>query len=207
MKKKCFILFLILIIFFSGCTKINTTYQLKRNGLIDAVFLIQSPYNLILSSINESLIMNNNLSGAEPFLINNTLVYFFENINLSSDELFFSSPSDELKIDTKGMFSEDTYFLGQTFKFPYYYYNYTIYINEPLIESSDFFNNDELLNQASILDIEYDIVYFGSLVSTNGEELDNNKVRFKPDLTKKNEYYLTFKDFFISNWIGRLMDI
>jgi hypothetical protein len=52
--------------------------------------------------------------------------------------------------------------------------------------------------------IDYDIIYFGELSKTNGEELTGKKVRFNYEEGK--EYYLTFKEFFLFNWIGRMIE-
>jgi hypothetical protein len=53
-------------------------------------------------------------------------------------------------------------------------------------------------------DINYDIIYFGELVTTNGEELNNKKVRFS--LNNQSNYNLTFKEFFLTNWLSRIIE-
>ncbi|MDD5499756.1 MAG: hypothetical protein PHT91_02680 [Candidatus Nanoarchaeia archaeon] len=200
MKKE---LFLISIIFLSGCVQMNTTQELRRDGTMNVIVIINSPYFTLADAINDSLIPNPELNPVSE-RINNTLIYYFSKANPFSDNLFLSSnATNDLMIDSSGFLAGNTFKYETRFRFPYYYYYYSADFSSPSIQG-EIFNESEILSLASMQDINYDIIYFGELVSTSGEEVDEQKVRFSA--ASNQNYSLTFREFFISNWIKRLTE-
>jgi hypothetical protein len=203
MKKLTIILFAILILF-SGCVRLNATELLKRNGLMDIVIIFDSSYFTISDSINSSIMPNPKLDSITE-RINNTLIYYFSNVNPFNSELFINlNKSEDLDINISGFLGSDTFSYSTKFKFPYYYYYYSADFGNASITSDDMLNNSYLMDSISNYNIDYDIIYFGELVKTNGKKMDNNKVRFS--LRNSSKYDLTFKEFFLTNWFVRLTE-
>ncbi|MDD3629344.1 MAG: hypothetical protein PHN81_06190 [Actinomycetota bacterium] len=61
---------------------------------------------------------------------------------------------------------------------------------------------DAMLGQ--LFKIGYTIEVFGKIVETNGNKINDNTVKFNIGPDDLNLYYVKFKDFFLSNWFGRL---
>jgi hypothetical protein len=203
MKKSIIFLFAILMLF-SGCVRLNTTQELKRNGLMNVLVIFDSSYFTISNSINSSIMPNPDLDSITE-RINNTLVYYFSNVNPFQSDLFINiNHSDYLKVNASGFLGGNTFKYNKVFKFPYYYYYYSANFGNASIEGHEVFNETYLLESIPDYDINYDIVYFGELVSTNGQELEKNKVRFS--LNNISNYELTFREFFLTNWLARIIE-
>jgi len=201
MKKELLTISLILL---SGCVKMNSTQEFNRDGTINVIVLVNSPYFTLLEAINDSIIPNPELSHFSE-RINNTLLYYFRKADPFSQDLFLSSNlSGDLDINPSGFLGGNTFKYRKEFKFPYYYYYYSADFGQASIEAGEEFNKSKLLNMSTDQEVTYDLIYFGELVSTNGEELAVNKVRFYANDSKL--YNLTFKEFFLNNWLMRLTE-
>ncbi len=195
---------IILIIILSGCVKVNSTEQLRRDGSMNVLVIIQSPYFSLTDSINKSITPNPNITHIIDF-INSSIIYYFPKANLSENDLFISkNESPDLKIEPSGFLAGDTFKYSQEFSFPYYYYTYSANFSNASFSGPSNYNTTEIMEISQDYGIDYDIIYFGELSKTNGEELTGKKVRFNYEEGK--EYYLTFKEFFLFNWIGRMIE-
>lgn len=203
MKKAIIPLFAILILF-SGCVRLNATEELKRNGLMNVLVIFDSSYFSISNSINSSIMPNPSLNSITE-RINNTLIYYFSDVNPFVTDLFVNyNESDNLNINISGFLGSSTFKYATEYKFPYYYYYYTADFGNASIEGDDIFNKTYLLDSIPNYNIDYDIIYFGELVSTNGQKLDDKKIRFSPN--NNSNYELTFKEFFLTNWLHRIIE-
>ncbi|MDD4354010.1 MAG: hypothetical protein PHN56_06155, partial [Candidatus Nanoarchaeia archaeon] len=137
--------------------------------------------------------------------INNTLIYYFSDVNPFESDLFLSNnQSEDLHINASGFLGSNTFKYTKEFKFPYYFYYYTADFENVSISGDEMLNKSAMLEYLPQYDINYDIIYFGELVTTNGEELNNKKVRFS--LNNQSNYNLTFKEFFLTNWLSRIIE-
>jgi hypothetical protein len=195
---------IIFIILLSGCVKVNSTEQLRRDGSMNVLIVIQSPYFSLTDSINKSIAPNPNITYIIDFM-NSSIIYYFPKANLSENDLFISkNESSDLKIEPSGFLAGDTFKYSQEFRFPYYYYIYSANFSNASFKGASNYNSTAIMEISQDYGIDYDIVYFGELSKTNGEELSGKKIRFNYEEGK--EYYLTFKEFFLFNWIGRMIE-
>jgi hypothetical protein len=164
---------------------------------MNILVMFSSSYFSLIDSVNSSIMPNPMLKPSSE-RINNTLFYYFSNVNPFESELFLNSnENDYLNVDLSGFLGSQSFSYTHEFKFPYYYYYYTADFENISLESDEVFNKNYLINSLSGLDVNYDIVYFGELINTNGEKLDDNKVRFS--VSNPKDYNLTFKEFFLTN--------
>ena len=202
--KNAIIPLLMILILFSGCVKLNTTEELKRNGLMNVIVIFDSSYFTISDLVNSSITPNPNLNPISE-RVNNTLIYYFSNVNPFESDLFVNSGENEyLGVNPSGFLGSNTFKYSTEFKFPYYYYYYTADFGNASIQGDDVFNKSYLLDLAQNYTIDYDVIYFGELVSTNGQEISDKKIRFSPQIS--NDYELTFREFFLINWLKRLTE-
>jgi hypothetical protein len=187
-----------------GCVNLNATQELKRNGLMDVIVMLYSPYFTISDSINASIMPNPQLNPVTE-RINNTLIYYFSNVNPFESDLFIgTNQSDYLQVNASGFLGSGTFKYSTEFKFPYYYYYYSADFMNASASGNDIFNESFLLESIPDFNADYDLVYFGELVSTDGAELGSNKIRFS--VGNKSSYELTFREFFIANWLSRIIE-
>jgi hypothetical protein len=93
---------IIFIILLSGCVKVNSTEQLRRDGSMNVLIVIQSPYFSLTDSINKSIAPNPNITYIIDFM-NSSIIYYFPKANLSENDLFISkNESSDLKIEPSG---------------------------------------------------------------------------------------------------------
>jgi len=201
--KKLIIPLLAALVLFSGCVRMSATEQLKRDGSMNVLVIFDSAYFTITDTLNSSILPNPNLTSVTE-RINNTLIYYFSNVNPLEDDLFINAnESNDLAINASGFLGGNTFKYTEKFIFPYYHYYYSADFGNISIESEQL-NESFLLELVPAYTMEYDIIYFGELVSTNGQEVEKNRIRFT--FVPSSKYELTFKEFFITNWISRLIE-
>lgn len=198
MNKKIFFLITIIILLFTGCVNIEVNQKIKRNGNIDLSIIFKSTNSFILESITQDFEINPDIENKAFFeKTENSVIFKFKNIN-PRKESFFKKVDD----DDTPLLDQDNYNFKKEFKFPYYYFIYEIgeqkndTIDEDLQKLGNLFDN--------MMKINFNIEVFGTIIETNGNQINKNKVSFESTLTSEDYYYIKFRDFFLFTWIGSL---
>jgi len=197
------ILAIVLIVLISGCVEVNIDHKIERSGNSDIVLTFYgSP--MVLDTIKDDL-----LSEGIP-----SDVYYQEGTNS------FSIIKNEIRTDevfnTKGFDSK----FKKEFKFPYYYYTYSITAKKVEKEEMDSKKSGKGVaydlgynvgyeSAKNSIEVDYRVEVFGEITKTNGLKMSQNKVKFELDVfpEKDKTYYVEFKDFFLWSWIGSILSL
>ncbi len=194
------IILLIIVILLSGCVQAEVYQKVKRNGNFDISLTIKSESPMILNIFKQESPINPSLQDKYTYEEDETsITYKFTDLDPTKDVIFAESEEFET-----GIFG---YNLSKEFKFPYYYYYFELDLSEEdngVLDSQ----NKGLSGIEAMFDemfkIGYTVEVFGKITETNGNRMEDNKVKFNLGPSENNIYYIEFRDFFISNWLGRL---
>lgn len=184
-------IFIIALIFSSGCLEITYQQKLKRNGKYDITITFKATSSEVLNLVKNSF-------QAKPGM--SQRVEYTETETTASYHIKDIDPRYETLVESDGEVGRNTMSVTKDFRFPYYYYrlswDYTETINPEKTEYDQLFESMFKLNQ--VVDV------FGTIIETNGKRMSNNRVKF--DMTKAGgkPYYVEFKDFFLFTWFGAL---
>jgi len=200
-KKIISSLLILSIVLLSGCVQIDVYQKIKRNGNVDISLTFEAESPMILNTFKQDLEIDPSVQNKYTYEeTDNSVTYKFIDIDSNKDAIFKEN----------SMLNKDNY--KEEFKFPYYYYTYEIDMTKENIEEVKPQNDEESLFNESEMDsmfgemfkIGYTVEVFGKIVETNGNKMDDNKVKFNIGTNEGKIYYVKFKDFFLSNWFGRI---
>jgi hypothetical protein len=209
MNKKIILSILILsIVVLSGCVQVDVYQKIKRSGNVDMSLTFEAESPMILNTLKQDLEIDPSIQDKYTYEeTDNSVTYRFTDIDLQKDNLFAEEVDSET--DTS-LLDKENYDFKKEFKFPYYYYTYEIDMTKGNTEELDaqeesLFDDSEIDSLfGEMLTIGYTVEVFGTIVETNGNRMDDNKVKFNIGVNTDKEYYVTFKDFFLSSWFGYL---
>ncbi|MBU0979706.1 MAG: hypothetical protein KJ709_02785 [Nanoarchaeota archaeon] len=180
MRKIVIVIALISMLLLSGCGTININQKLYRDGTFDLSIEIKSDNEMFTNMVKEGF-------EESPVIEKATLIEQDDGFKYILEKASFEDVSTE---------SGDSMFesigIKKEFKFPYYYY--TITLKNKGSDDSEYGSMGMSFN--------YIIEPFGKIIDTNGVYLGEDKKAVKFNLMKSKEYYVTFKDLFISSWFG-----
>jgi len=180
MKRLVVILTLISMLLLSGCGTININQKLYRDGTFDLSIEVKSDNEMFINMVKEGF-------EESPVIEKATLIEQEDGLRYVLEKASFNDISTE---------SGDSMFesigIKKEFKFPYYYY--TINLKNKGAEDSEYGSMGMSFN--------YVIEPFGKITDTNGVYVGEDKKSVKFNLMKSKDYYVTFKDLFISSWFG-----
>ena len=180
MRKIVIVLALISMLLLSGCGTININQKLYRDGTFDLSIEIKSDNEMFINMVKEGFEEN-------PVIEKATLIEQDDGFKYVLEKASFDDVSTE---NGDSMF--ESIGIKKEFKFPYYYY--TITLKNKGSADSEYGSMGMSFN--------YIIEPFGKITDTNGVYLGEDKKAVKFNLMKSKEYYVTFKDLFISSWFG-----
>lgn len=185
--------FLALLVVLSGCVKMEASQKIRRSGASDFNFTVESEYLELMNFTPEAI-------GKMGFAVENGEVIEGDGkLTVSWKDVYFPPvPTEAYGADNA---SATALFGGaavsRKFSFPYFLYS----INFSSRGLGGGSSENELAEQLmSGMRLDYRLETFGKIVETNGEKISDNSVRF--DLKKKGEYYVVFRDFFLSSIFG-----
>lgn len=194
----------------SGCVQIDIYQKIKRNGHVDMSLTFKAE-SMILNAFKTNIEVEPSMKSKYTYEeTDDSVTYKFTDIDPFKDNLF--KQEDNGKTDTS-MFNKDNYHFKKEFKFPYYYYTYEIEMKDTQQEESKpktdntegMFDTSGLESAMSnMFKVGYTIEVFGKITGTNGNKMSDNKVKFNIGINENKKYYVTFRDFFISSWIGSI---
>lgn len=185
MKKTLLLLIILSALLLCSCGTINLYQKLYRDGSFDLSFEVKSSSPEFLNLMKSSLEKNNNLK-AKLIEEENGFKYVFDKTNFRD----LPTGNQLSSLESMGFKKE--------FKFPYYYY--TLTLKNKGFDSSD---ADTGMSASSLgMGLNYIIEPFGKITDTNGYLLGEDKQAVKFNLMITKEYYLTFRDNFISAYFG-----
>lgn len=180
MKKLVILLALVSILILSGCGTVNINQKLYRDATFDLSIEVKSDNEMFVNMVKEGF-------EESPVIEKATLIEQEDGFKYILEKASFKDVSTE---------SGDSMFesigIKKEFKFPYYYY--TISLKNKGVENSEYGSMGMSFN--------YIIEPFGKITDTNGVYVGEGKKSVKFNLMKSKDYYLTFKDLFISSWFG-----
>lgn len=202
-------------------TLLINDYILDNAGILSPELeneLIQSINNIYKNDSIELIVFTDNqISSSDYFSFRNQ---FTTDFNFKSDKeqyiLVFVSTADQgvCKIQSNIFLDSKTSLkisnLNRNFSSncgP----NYDVQIKDLVTELDDYYKINDLntstLDQMTeqmneLFKIAYKVTVFGSVVETDGVKLTKNKVKFEVDPSKKAEYNIVFKDFFLATALG-----
>lgn len=180
MKKLTIALALISMLLLSGCGTININQKLYRDGTFDLSIEIKSNNEMFINMVKEGF-------EESPAIEKATLIEQEDGFKYVLEKASFKDISTE-----RGDSMFESIGIKKEFKFPYYYY--TISMKNKGSEDSEYGSMGMSFN--------YIIEPFGKITDTNGVYVGEDKKSVKFNLMKSKEYYVTFKDLFISSWFG-----
>lgn len=183
MKK---LLIIIVLISLVSCVNVNFHHTLYRNGNSDLIMEATSSNTIMIQALKNNV----NETKGEVYEIEDGVKYVLKDV-----------PLNELSdVDEFGIFSNAG--IEKEFKFPYYYY-YTVKFENQGFEMSSS-GSDFDITKLMLGSMSFDYVFepFGTIVETNGVYTDESKKAVKFDMLKNKNYTITFRDFFITSWIG-----
>ncbi len=209
-KKIIFTLLMLSVVLVSGCVQLDVEQKIKRNGNVDLSLIVKSESPTILNALKQNLEVAPSVQNKYTYEeSDNSVTYKFTDIDPTKDVLF--KESEDSDMNTSMLFNKDNYNFKKEFRFPYYYYTYKIVTEEKSENTNSDIEENNLLKESEIdtmfgdmFKIGYTLEVFGKIVETNGNRMDDNKVKFNIGLEDNKVYYVEFKDFFISNWLGSL---
>ena len=168
---------------------------------MDISVTLKSDTIMILNSLKQNMEVEPSMQDKFTYEeTDNSVTFNFEDIDPTKDNLFKENDETDTSILDK-----ESYNFKKEFKFPYYYYTYEINATNEDEETEE--NEISLFNETemnAMFGIGYTIEVFGKIVETNGNKMSNNKVKFNMGMNDDKVYYVKFRDFFITNWIGSL---
>ena len=195
-KKLLFLLFLSVFVFLSGCIDVDVHQKLKRNGNMDLSITYSAP-PAVIELLRDSV----NLEGSEVFKFKeneDSLSFVFKDINKDLNIGMFEGDEGELEEE---LFNPENFDLVREFRFPYYYFTYSIDLSRGEGSREVQGGIDDALGD--VMSVTYTVEVFGRIVDTNGELLSNKEARF--DLVNPDEEFrVVFRDFFFFTWVGSL---
>ncbi|GAH52500.1 unnamed protein product [marine sediment metagenome] len=207
-KKVISALLILSIVLLSGCVQIDVHQKIKRNGNVDISLTFKAESHMILNLLKQDLEIDPSVQNKYTYEeTDNSVTYKFIDIDPNKDVIF---KENENSYTDNSILNKDNY--KKEFKFPYYYYTYEIDMTKENIEEVKPQNDEESLFDEFEMDsmfgemfkIGYTVEVFGKIVETNGNKMDDNKVKFNIGTNDDKVYYVKFKDFFLSNWFGRI---
>ena len=178
MNKLLFSIPLIFILLLSGCATINVYQKLYRNGEFDLTFEVISDNQFTSNALKESV--GKEFKGGSYIETSNGFKYILEKADINK------------VLGQNNISITDNLGIKKEFKFPYYYYTLTLK-NEGIADPK---------YGSMGVSCNYIIEPFGKITDTNGIYFGDGKRAVEFDLMKSNDYYVTFRDFFISSWFG-----
>lgn len=198
------------LVLLSGCVQIDVYQKIKRNGNVDMSLTFKAESPMILNVLKQDLEIDPSIQDKYTYEeTDNSVTYKFTNIDPTKDVLFKETKDSDT--DTS-MLNKDNYKFNKEFKFPYYYYTYEIDMTNEDSEKIESKEDEESLFDESEMDsmfgemfkIGYTVEIFGKIVETNGNKMEDNKVKFNIGMDEDKVYYIKFKDFFLSSWFGSI---
>jgi len=207
-KKIIFSLLIISLVLLSGCVQIDVYQKIKRSGNVDMSLTFKAESPMILNALKQDLEIDSSIQDKYTYEeTDDSVTYKFTDIDPLKDNLF--KENEDSDTDTS-MLNKDNYKFKKEFKFPYYYYTYEIDMTnenteEVEVQEDSLFDESEMDSMfGEMFKIGYTVEVFGKIVETNGNKMDNNKVKFNIGMDSDKVYYVKFKDFFLSSWIGSI---
>lgn len=216
-------------LFLTSCIDIEVEQRLHRNGHydLDLTFSTGAEYAMLLDGLKEGIRVDPSVE--EKFALveeEGAVTYSFADIDPTVDKRLFLPP-EEAPASPAGnamgdlgeaggmgdasmsadltMFSPENVRLEVEKGFPYTTYTYTIIVpgEEPSEEAPTANESIPGLDQAlgDLFSIDYTLVLFGTVVETNGQQVDGQTVTFDVG-SQGGEYTVTFKDFFLASLLG-----
>lgn len=204
------IVIIALILFVSSCANVEVSQKLYRNGNVDMVFNIYSRHDDAQKILKTPLNISTDTASKYTFEITDEgSKHIFNNLNLEDDKLLDPTNNSEYNLE---IFNIDTYSLEKEFRFPYYYYTYSIRnpypnwdeVTERALKGEDFKDLTSRFSEPSLS--SYVIVeVFGEIVETEGNITGQNIVEFEVDILYDNpEFYeIKFRDLFWNSWFKK----
>jgi len=182
-----------LLVAFSGCVKMEASQKIHRSGASDFNFTVESDYLELMNFTPEAI-------GKMGFAVENGEVIEGDGkLTVSWKDAYFPPiPTDGDGADnssTTALFGGAS--VARRFSFPYFLYSMNFSSKGLGGNSSEAEMAEQLM---SGIKLSYRLETFGKIVETNGVKLSDNSVTF--DLKKRGEYYVVFRDFFLSSIFG-----
>ena len=180
-RKIIFVLGLILVaLFVVSCGTITINQKIYRDWSFDLSIEAKSDNQAFLNLVKEGFEENQITEKATFVEQESGFKYVLEKATIED----ISTEEGNSLFESIGIKKE--------FKFPFYYY--TISLKNKGSESEEFGSFG--------MSFDYMIEPFGKITDTNGVYIGEDKQVVKFNLLKTKDYYLTFRDFFLSSWIG-----
>ena len=180
-RKRIVIFWLLLIaLFLVGCGTININQKIYRDWSFDISIEVNSDNQAFLNLVKDGFEDNPITEKATIVEQESGFKYVLEKATIED----ISTEEGNSLFESIGIKKE--------FKFPFYYY--TLSLKNKGSESEEFGSFGMSFN--------YMIEPFGKITDSNGVYVGEDKRVVKFNLLKTKDYYLTFRDFFLSSWIG-----
>lgn len=200
MNKKILLIILTLtLLIMSGCIHVDAHQKLKRNGNTDLIITYSAP-KMILDSLKEGISTDfEDMKNVKYEESSDSIKFIFKNINEEFDVDVFD---DDEETFNDILFNKENFNIEKEFRFPFYYFTYTINLGHEFNMDNEEFNE---LNQMleEMFKFTYTVEVFGKITDTNGEKLSKKEARFNIVDTSE-AYVVEFRDFFLFTWIGSL---
>lgn len=184
--KKILIGLILLCILLSGCGTINIRQKLYRDGTFDLSMEVLSDNVMFINLVKEGF-QSSQMQQGTLIEQTNGFTYYFEKITF-----------DDFPVQEDAVEFID---IEREFKFPFYYY--TITLVSPGVQQTDMDLGTMGMDFGTMgMAFNYILEPFGKIKETNGMYLGENKKQVLFNLMQTGTYYVTFRDFFLSSWIG-----
>lgn len=185
----------------SGCVSLNVNHEIHKDGSSDIGIEVQSDSQIVRSSLKEQFESSFAVENAVLDEGDSSFSYKFENVYPQQQEERFS---ESLRSNQEGE-SENSGFSYEKDS-GLIYTHFTLRMNSTGFDSSDSNFSSEYSqfgeSLSSGLEMNYNVEPFGEVVGTNGQEMEDGRVRF--DLTEDKEYYVEFKALSADVWLSNL---
>lgn len=197
-------LLLAFVIVSAGCVSINVNHDLKKDGSSDIAMEVQSDSQLLRNSLKESLRETLYTENAVLSEGEDSFKYSFEDVYVNGTVL-----------ENVGQESGESPDVNTERESGLIYTTYRVEIDSEGMKPSDL-NMDSGLGTSGLgpspdtdsltsgVELNYNVDPFGQVMETNGQRLEDGRVRF--DLTEDKDYYIEFRafsaDLFLTRKLG-----
>ena len=199
--RKLVVLFLVASVFLlGGCTEVGVYQKINRDGTFDMDLVLRSDSSVVLDSLKRGLEVDSGVADRYSYEESDKSVFYrFKGIDPKIDVLFKKKEQSYSPLSTlQGM----SYELKKEFRFPYYYYTYEIVTFKEERHFSDDWRLEPPKVGGRLVEIGHTVDVFGGVVETNGRQVGSSRVKFDVEFNKDERYYVKFRDFFVSSWVG-----
>lgn len=180
------LLLLSVVLLLTGCLETTVYHKLYRDSTAD-ISVAFSGDATVLSGFKNMRVAPD-LQKTVSYSENSTdITYSFKRIK---PQMVFANRSGNGQF----FFADERYTLEKTFKFPFYYYNYTVSLDAMA-------NSDQVGQYKDTIKVTYIVDGFGSVYYTDATQ-EGSRVSFIVSPFENTRKNVVFRDFFLWNWLG-----